>query len=191
MNRFAKLYSILSTALLIIGVIIFVNVDRAHREAEARADSLQSVVETQQEEIRKQHRTIQRLHSRLELLAGDMASVITAETKRPAEMELIAWAMRNRVESNRHPDGLRAVLSERAAFTPVMRGNLPAPMPEARRAAMSVLLAPASDDPTGGATHYYSPRSMRPAYSRPVWASRLDRVHVHSVPDHRFRFYRD
>ncbi|AUO79282.1 cell wall hydrolase [Salinibacter phage M31CR41-2] len=189
--NFSQGYSIFASLALFIGMIIVLNLDHAHRKDHNRVDSLRSVVEQQKQEIREQHRTIQRLHSRLELLSADMASVITAETKRPEEMEPIAWAMRNRVESDRHPDGLRAVLTDHAAFTPVMKGDLPAPLPEARRAAMSVLLAPATDDLTDGATHYYSPRSMRPAYSRPAWASRLDRVHVRAIPDHRFRFYRD
>lgn len=191
MNRaFLQGYSILMTVVVSVGIFVVMGTTRDANQQRARADSLEQVAEERRVEIRKQHRTIQRLHSRLELLAKDMASVITAETKRPHEMRPIAWVMRNRVESGRHPDTMRGVLTERAAFTPVLKGEVPPPMPEATVAALSVLLAPDSADPTAGATHYYSPRSMGKR-GDPVWASKLRPAPVDDISHRRFRFYRE
>lgn len=156
---------------------------------ETRADSLQQVVERQDRRIRRQEEQIERLERAVNRRIDFMAPVMTGETRRPAEMEAVAWVIRHRAASERFPDTIPAVVGEEWAFTPVMRG-LPEPTDTARSIARRVLLAPPEADPVQGATHFYSPRSMRPKWSVPRWARRYREVRMPEIPPRRFRFFR-
>jgi len=155
----------------------------------ARADSLQQVVDRQETQIRRQQERIEHLERAVNRRIDFMAPVMTGETRRPAEMEAVAWVIRHRAASERFPDTIPAVVGEEWAFTPVMRG-LPEPMDTARTIARRVLLAPPEADPVQGATHFYSPRSMRPKWSVPRWARRYREVRMPEIPPRRFRFFR-
>lgn len=129
-----------------------------------------------------------------------LARAIYSETKRPAEMRLVAWTIRNRVEQEYKGSTYQEVVTAPRQFSAfndpnhrayrMNRGHLMQDMPaweEALYIAESVYAAPSSTNPLPGVTHYYSPRSMRPAGRVPAWAQ--GKPPVKEIGD-RFRFYR-
>jgi hypothetical protein len=133
-----------------------------------------------------------------------LARVIYSETKRPDEQELVAWVVRNRVETAyRGASTYRQAVLDPWQFSAFNRNspkrrhylNLPvdsrAPgFQTAVAIAHDVLNAPAYERPFGLTTrHFYSERSMV-GRSAPAWARghrpvALDRP----VDPRRFRFY--
>jgi len=120
-----------------------------------------------------------------------MARVMTAETKRPHEMLAVGWVIRNRMEADRFPVSVSEVLHDPNAFAPVEFNDLPPePAEGAKAIAREVLLSQATHDPTSGATHFYSPRSMEPRGSVPEWARGEQAIEMPEIPSDRFRFFR-
>lgn len=134
-----------------------------------------------------------------------LARCIYSETKRPVEQLLVAWVVRNRVETQyRGNTSYRDVVLapyQFSAFNPdapsrTFYTNLTvsARGPEwdqALRIARYVMQAPPSARPFSIMTrHFYSPRSMTDA-NPPNWAQnyRALRVEGHMIDVERFRFY--
>ena len=134
-----------------------------------------------------------------------LARCIYSETKRPEEQELVAWVVRNRVETGyRGNDSYRgAVLDpyQFSAFNPGSRKrafytSLDASSQEdgwqrALLIAHQVRSAPASQRPFPKSTrHFFSERSMGDG-RHPNWAARGEKVDPerHEVDEDRFRFY--
>lgn len=133
-----------------------------------------------------------------------LARCIYSETKRPDEQELVAWVVRNRVESSYRGKSTYAgvVLDswqfsafnrnspKRAHYTSLGEDSAVPGWQKAVQIAESVAVAPASKRPFSLTTrHFYSEQSMV-GKSRPNWASnkapvKLDR----RVDPRRFRFY--
>jgi len=110
-----------------------------------------------------------------------MARTIYAEDRSggTAGMSAVAAVIMNRVKSGRYPGKVKAVCLQNKQFScwnnqnpnastalAVQRGN--AIFDRALSIAASAVTG-LYDDPTGGATLYYSPRAMVPAYSLPSW----------------------
>jgi hypothetical protein len=134
-----------------------------------------------------------------------LARCIYSETKQPAEQELVAWVVRNRVETAyRGQTTYRGVVLDPFQFSafnrssPVRAFHLRlAPtddLPGWRRAlhiAHYVRHAPAAARPFPLETrHFFSERSM-PGFRHPAWAvpRRLVRIDPKEIDPHRFRFY--
>jgi hypothetical protein len=134
-----------------------------------------------------------------------LARVIYSETKRPDEQELVAWVVRNRVETAYRGNGTyRAVVLDpwqfsafnrnapkRAHYTGLNAESRAAGWQTALAIAAEVVEAPAYERPFARDTrHFYSERSMV-GRSAPAWANgkrpvALDR----EVDPRRFRFFR-
>ncbi|ARA93503.1 hypothetical protein AWN76_010275 [Rhodothermaceae bacterium RA] len=137
-----------------------------------------------------------------------LARCIFSETKRPHEQELIAWVVRNRVETAyRGKTTYREVVLDPYQFSAFNPGSpkrafytslgLTSSMPGWQRAlsiAHHVRHAPDSLRPFPLETrHFYSERSM-PEQTSPVWAAGLHPVapaRLHPVDTRRFRFFAD
>ena len=135
-----------------------------------------------------------------------LARCIYSETKRPEEQELVAWAIRNRVETGyRGEHTYRDVVLDPyqfSAFNPGSRKrsylmNLtPADQAKGWQQAIAiadrVISSPAAHRPFSKSTrHYYSRRSM-PGGSQPNWARGerpTDSDRGYGVDPDRFRFY--
>ena len=193
----------LVVALLALGVMKAASYDYKERirEKNERIDALQDTVERRTERADSLRQRLDVLKGRIDRIVMWTARAALSETKRPEEMRLVAWVVRNRAESDAFPGDVRGVVTEPHAFTAFLRdrppfprrwgpGDAPRGWEWAVEVARRVISAPPGADPTGGATHFYSPRSMRPAYSAPRWAYRYERVPIDRVPTHRFRFYR-
>ena len=136
-----------------------------------------------------------------------LARCIYSETKRPKEQELVAWVVRNRVETNyRGNDSYReAVLDpyQFSAFNPGSRKrahyaslNPSSQEPGWQKAlfiAHQVKKAPAGQRPFPKDTrHFFSERSMLGG-RHPNWAARGTKVTPdrYKIDEDRFRFYED
>ena len=133
-----------------------------------------------------------------------LARCIFSETKRPEEQELIAWVVRNRVETGyRGQASYRGTVLDPLQFSAFNAGSPHrryysslAPTARARgwqtalRIAHGVYYAPETARPFSVKTrHFYSERSMV-GRSRPVWADGMRPVSLdRDVDPHRFRFY--
>ncbi len=137
-----------------------------------------------------------------------LARCIYSETKRPVEQELVAWVLRNRVET-----GYRGATSYKSAVTLPYQFSAFNPDSRVRRyyagleatskapgfqralaIAHSVRLAPASRRPFVNTTrHFFSQQSMV-GRQFPVWSagkSPVDPSRPDAIDPARFRFYAD
>lgn len=133
-----------------------------------------------------------------------LARCIYSETKRPDEQELVAWVVRNRVETGyRGKDTYReAVLDpwqfsafnsnspKRAYYTNLDFDSKPKGWKTALFIAYDVLHAPAYERPFPTKTrHFYSERSMK-GRLMPAWAGGKRPVSLdRDIDPKRFRFY--
>jgi hypothetical protein len=134
-----------------------------------------------------------------------LARVIYSETKRPDEQELVAWVVRNRVETAyRGKNTYQGVVLDpwqfsafnrnapkRVHYTGLTTNCAPAGWQTALQIAQAVVEAPAYERPFATDTrHFYSERSMV-GRSAPDWAIGKRPVSLdREVDPRRFRFYR-
>jgi hypothetical protein len=134
-----------------------------------------------------------------------LARCIYSETKRADEQELVAWVIRNRVETGyRGNDSYReAVLDpyqfsafnpgsrKRASYASLDVSSQDNGWQRALLIANQVIEAPAAQRPfSEGTRHFFSERSM-PGGRHPNWAARGEQVtpERHDIEEDRFRFY--
>lgn len=135
-----------------------------------------------------------------------LARCIYSETKRPQEQALVAWVIRNRVETSfRGQHSYRDVVLDPYQFSAFNRGSAKrkhyssltptSKVPGWQRAlsiAHYVRLADSQTRPFPNKTrHFYSERSMRGGKA-PAWAkgtAPVDLAKVAQVDERRFRFY--
>ena len=187
-----------------------------HRTPSAsRADSLARVAADSTREIHRLMALIRHTPRRLPPLPPHkidtetlwLARCIYSETKRPEEMELVAWVVRNRVETTyRGRDSYRDVVLDPYQFSAFNPGsskrrlflNLHAESDaqgwrQALEVAHRVYYSPERERPFPVETrHLYSERSMR-GRMQPVWADGETPVQTagYSIDPRRFRFYSD
>ena len=151
----------------------------------------------------QEHRQTDRFHEeRLWLARG-----IFSESKRPEEQKLVAWVVRNRVETGyRGKDRYKDVVLDPyqfSAFNPHSRkrafysrldtSDTIVGWRTALRIAEEVMNAPESSRPFPVETrHFFSERSM-PGHITPYWAEGQRPVGLNNlqVDPRRFRFYKD
>lgn len=195
-----KLQRFFATALSIMLVIavIFASSTALQRSANSRAQVIgtpvslgEIVVEAEQDRVSKE-----------DILW--LARVIYSETKRPHEQELVAWVVRNRVETAYRGEGTyREVVLDPYQFSAFNRGSSTRAyysklgwnstakgFQTALAIAAKVATAEADERPFSKTTrHFYSKRSMvggaTPAWARGMRPVALDR----QVEADRFRFY--
>lgn len=135
-----------------------------------------------------------------------LARCLLSESNRTDEQRLVAWVVRNRVETGYRGNAYREVVLEKFQFsafnepserrTYLLSLNQTTRHDAAWRSALGVALdvyrAPASERPFSLTTrHFYSPVSM-PNRSTPAWAEgRVPVALAVHVDDDRFRFYED
>lgn len=133
-----------------------------------------------------------------------LARCIYSETKRPDEQELVAWVVRNRVETRyRGKSDYRSAVLDPYQFSAFNHGNpkrdyllslslnsTPRGFQEALRIAWKVMNAEASERPFSRRTrHFYSARSMQDGQV-PHWAVDVHPISLdRPVDPRRFRFY--
>ena len=133
-----------------------------------------------------------------------LARVIYSETKRPHEQELVAWVVRNRVETGyRGRDTYREVVLDPYQFSAFIAGTstrkfygslTPASKwtgwQTALQIAERVAQAKPDERPFAKETrHFYSEQSMKGS-KQPAWAKRMNPVKLATHVDaRRFRFY--
>lgn len=133
-----------------------------------------------------------------------LARCIYSETKRPEEQELVAWTVRNRVETGyRGKQDYRSVVldpwqfsafnrnsSKRRYFMGLQEHSEAAGWKTALEIAERVAAADSAERPFAITTrHFYSARSM-PGGRAPRWAWRHRPVSLdRPIDPHRFRFY--
>lgn len=133
-----------------------------------------------------------------------LARCIYSETKQPHEQELVAWVVRNRVETSyRGSDTYREVVLDpwqfsafnsnspkRGHYTSLTQDSKAAGFQTALAIAERVANAPVASRPfTQETRHFYSERSMAGGQA-PNWASNQQPVPLKSKVDpRRFRFY--
>lgn len=133
-----------------------------------------------------------------------LARVIYSETKRPYEQELVAWTVRNRVETAyRGNSTYQSVVLDpwqfsafnrnapkRAHYTGLNATSQAAGWATAIQIAQDVIEAPAYERPFVQTTrHFYSERSMV-GRSQPAWANGKRPVDVgQHIDPRRFRFF--
>lgn len=134
-----------------------------------------------------------------------LARCIYSETKRPEEMELVAWVVRNRVETGYKKGWTyqRTILMYKqfSAFNPGYKWRAIylsldrntrryAGWKTALKIAERVYHAASDERPFPIETrHFYSPRSMRPVARVPDWAKGETPISIPGVDPWRFRFY--
>jgi hypothetical protein len=158
------------------------------REQRVKIDSLQRAADSLERRSDFYEEETERLEDALRAEAHEMAKAMHGETKRPREQRFVAWTVRNRMERRYFPATPSRVVHAPAAYTP-MRNPTGDPPREVVEIAIRVLLAPKDADPTNGATHFYSPISMRPRMSAPKWAAQKQEIRT-PLPTHRFRFFK-
>lgn len=134
-----------------------------------------------------------------------LARCVYSETKRPDEQELVAWVVRNRVETNyRGRSGYRSVVLDPYQFSAFNRGSRKRrfythldPYSNARgwvrtlKIAHDVYYSEAEERPFSITTrHFYSERSMR-GRGAPGWSRGRAPVQLtgYEIDERRFRFY--
>ena len=133
-----------------------------------------------------------------------LARVIYSETKQPHEQELVAWVVRNRVETEyRGRDTYKEVVLDPYQFSAFISGTRTRSFygsltPESKwpgwqralEIAEEVATAPADERPFAQETrHFYSEQSMKGS-SAPAWAKRQQPVKLAQHVDvRRFRFF--
>lgn len=134
-----------------------------------------------------------------------LARAIYSETKRPHEQALVAWTIRNRVETNyRGKDSYESVVLDpwqysafntnspkRHYYTTLAATSTARGFEKALRVAHEVYYADASERPFDPTTrHFYSERSMTDGET-PAWAVGQQPVQLagHDIDPRRFRFY--
>lgn len=137
-----------------------------------------------------------------------LARAIYSETKTPAEMRLVAWVIRNRVENNfRGRDNYRDVILDRKQFSAFNYGSKyrnyyltksylddNQTWQSALQIAYDVVYADISKNPLKPNTYYfYSEVSMPDTMPHPYWVNDFDRVKnlPYYVDEKRFRFFSD
>jgi len=133
------------------------------------------------------------------------ARAIYSETVRRGEQELVAWVVRNRVETRYRGESTYAgVVTDPFQFSAFNRGSLmrdfllsvdsayaTSEWSQAMRVARQVILADAGQRPFPITTrHFYSERSLGEA-DVPLWALEIEPVSVYPflVDERRFRFF--
>jgi len=133
-----------------------------------------------------------------------LARCIYSESNRPHEQELVAWVVRNRVETQFRGGNYRDVILEDRQFSafnhPTTRRSQILSLDATSRApgwqtalriALDVFEAPAAKRPFAQTTrHFYSPVSMR-GRLKPRWAENRDPLSSDAlgVNAHRFQFF--
>ncbi|HKV10722.1 MAG TPA: cell wall hydrolase [Thermoanaerobaculia bacterium] len=142
-----------------------------------------------------------------------LALCLASESNEPREWPLIAWVIRNRVESARYPETYRGVVLQPKQFsyfnaltagpenrsleliwTEAMKGYAGdiyrRHSEELTACARAVIQAPNWRRPFGpDVMHYYSPISMKPRGSAPAWAPKAKRLFTPSgIDPQRFVF---
>lgn len=199
MHKFTKRIGLLVLSLVLVLAVTFTSTTVLQRSASPSAQVIGTPVSLGEVVV-----TAERAPA---LTKEDMlwlARVIYSETKRPSEQELVAWVVRNRVETGyRGKSTYRDVVLDRyqfSAFNPNTRtrshyASLEWDSKErgfARALAIAATVATAdwSERPFSETTrHFYSRRSM-PGGATPAWAQNMQPVDLdrHVEPD-RFRFY--
>ena len=135
-----------------------------------------------------------------------LARCVISESNRRHEQKLVAWTVRNRVETSYRGETYREVVLEPLQFSAF---NTPSPRRsyilsldldahdaawlEALQISLEVYQAPAEERPFPQETrHFYSPISMK-GNKTPPWAVRATPLPAASldIDDNRFRFYTD
>ena len=131
-----------------------------------------------------------------------LARCLLSESDRPDEQELVAWVVRNRVETGYRGRTYREVVLEPRQFSAfnadtdrrayLLSLDQEDRIPSWRRAveiALAVYQAPASERPFSQTTrHFYSPISMTGGRT-PPWARGETPVAVAGIDAQRFRFF--
>jgi spore germination cell wall hydrolase CwlJ-like protein len=133
------------------------------------------------------------------------ARAIYSETKKPEEQTLVAWVIRNRVESDFYPDTYKEVVLQQGQFSGMHASdrqystNIALDYDDSNDAwnsALSIARAVYFADPIlrplpAGVMHFYSPVSVT---RTPSWASEKEPAHIVRDPatnSVRFAFYAD
>lgn len=134
-----------------------------------------------------------------------LARCILSETRRPEEMELVAWVVRNRVETSfRGKDSYEEVVLDpfqfsafnpgwhsRSFFMGLTRDSRASGWREALDISVRIMNAPEEERPFSQKTrHFYSEISMT-GHNEPMWAHGRMPVVTQGIDVTRFRFYRD
>lgn len=131
------------------------------------------------------------------------ARTLYSETKKPEEQILVAWVIRNRVESEYYPDTYKEVVLQRGQFSGMHATDKQYHInttltfedsSESWDSAVSIAKAVYSADPIlrpigKDVTHFYSPISM---VGTPSWAQSVEPAHMvrdTKTNDVRFAFY--
>jgi len=132
-----------------------------------------------------------------------LARAIYSETKRAHEQELVAWTIRNRVETTyRGKDSYESVVLDpwqysafntnspkRHYYTTLAATSTARGFEKALRVAHKVYYADASERPFDPTTrHFYSERSMTDGET-PAWAVGQQPIELADIDPRRFRFY--
>lgn len=135
-----------------------------------------------------------------------LARCVFSETNKPHEQELVAWVVRNRVETQyRGRTSYRRVVLDPfqfSAFNPdalnrdfymsLDESNRSVEWKRALNVARKVLLADASERPFPETTrHFYSERSLADSVVQPTWSIEQTPVSLskYRVDERRFRFF--
>lgn len=197
MKRFKTIYAAVISFVLML-VVTFTSTDAFQHTSHLTSASVAVTSGSSEREVKNEKQDI----AKEDILW--LARVIYSETKRPHEQELVAWVIRNRVETGfRGNDSYRdAVLdpyqfsafnpnsSKRAHYAGLDWTSNATGFHTALSIAAKVVTADAQNRPFSKTTrHFYSARSMKGG-SAPAWALnkrpvKLDR----DVEPDRFRFY--
>lgn len=205
-----NVYLFTTFVFVLISVLLFhantESVERA-KQLEAKTDSLKRAIDAKERKVRLLRRRVETLSQMETKRVRWLTRAMMSETNDLIEARYVAHVIDNRAEHPSFPDTPREVIldchGQYCAFsafnynrdtryryihlTEDNARNLNR-YRQYRRVARRVLRE-TERDPTRGATHFYSPRSMRPAYSAPQWAYKYEHVDT-PIPNHRFRFYR-
>lgn len=132
-----------------------------------------------------------------------LARVIYSETKRPHEQELVAWVVRNRLETGyRGADSYRDVVLDRYQFSAFNGGakrrhysslkwtSQEKGFQTALSIAAKIATAPASERPFSEQTRHFFSRQSMVGGATPAWAKSKRPVSLdRDVEPDRFRFY--
>ena len=171
-----------NTVIIVLAALLLfqtVRLDKAEQTLEEMKERMEALEDSLAQSSLKQ--------KQLEVFSEEdlwLARAVYSETKNMYEMELVAWVIRNRVETRyRGKTTYRGVVLDPFQFsafnTEAGRRRLERLTPavkerawrQALRIAHYVRRAPAEINPLPGILHYYSPVSMKPKGAEPHWAS--------------------
>lgn len=200
-------FGILSILLVVVYLLVLLTVRTSHSihtidiKVRELSDDIEVVTETYENQIDSLKAELERYEPETLWLAR----AVYSETDRLNEMKYVAWVIRNRVELKYNGKSTyKEVILDSNQFSAFNTGS-PNRWYYLRKSVTDTgdmwinALKTAHEVRTASpdlrpfpilTTHFYSPISMTPPFSMPMWARTMEQIRIQDVEENRFRFFK-